>query len=370
MDPRRLCLTILVLALLAILVAPAAFTQPRTARGLASAVGIAVSPEQNLFELKQLALTDAEMAEAKPLDLIALNGKPPDRRVLAQPRGGPAADIPGAAAHPEAVAEEMWSLVSGDADMAAEPATSYYGYVPPYTAFAVNNNWYTWKFPPWKTMGKVFFTKRTDGERYYCTAAMGSTRVAWTAGHCVAAEGGVSTWHKDMQFYPATTFKGGKLRTPYGKWWIRRKVTPDDWFEDGNLAYDIAMFSLYDKYDLPLSYYIGYLGFSYNQVTIQHFNAFGYPNNRDSGQVLWTCQASTSDTDSSWGAPYPIGIGCIMGKGSSGGPRLRRYYPYESGDQNFVNGVNSYYYTERPQEVYSAYFGAAARTLYEWGIVQ
>jgi hypothetical protein len=107
----------------------------------------------------------------------------------------------------------------------------------------------------------------------------------------------------------------------------------------------------------------------WNQSATQLFHAFGYPTNYASAQYLVTCAAGTYRRDPLVG-PDPIGIGCDMGSGSSGGPWMVGYAPFKGGLTNYINGVVSYNYSTRPLEIYSPYFGAEAKALYDWGRAQ
>lgn len=362
--------SLLALTLATILSVPAAFSQPRQAKGSPDTIGIVVSPEQSQFALNRLALTDAELANATPMGPIALEGTPQQSGITRQVAPRSPVEIPGAGSHPDAALTRVWASLAEKSVTALAPSTDYYAYTPPFTAYRVNSYGKMWNHPPWKTMGKLYWTNGSSGGRFYCTAAVGQTRVAWTAGHCVA-DGGQERWHRDLVFYPAIRTLAGATWKPYGDWSVRRMATTRAWFEQGDLKYDIAMFSMYDQLGEAISYYTGYLGFSYDQSNEQHYNAFGYPTNLDSGALLWSCQGSTSSTDAAMdGSPNPVGMGCSMGKGSSGGPRLFRYASHATGATNYVNGVNSYFYTAKPQEVYSSYFGATANTLYTWGKAQ
>lgn len=144
------------------------------------------------------------------------------------------------------------------------------------------------------------------------------------------------------------------------------RVVLQEWASDANPAYDIAMVAVRDRNGAPIGSWVGWLGAMWGYSATQHFHAFGYPGNFASGRYLTLCAASTARRDSKPG-PDPIGIGCDMKQGSSGGPWLVRYVPYVGG--NYVNGVTSYGYDGR-DVTYSPYFGDGARELYNWGKTQ
>lgn len=62
-------------------------------------------------------------------------------------------------------------------------------------------------------------------------------------------------------------------------------------------------------------------------------------------------------------SPAANGMGCNMTGGSSGGPWIYAY-TYGSTNGNYVNGVNSYKYTNAPNSMYSPYFGDGAINIY------
>jgi hypothetical protein len=53
-----------------------------------------------------------------------------------------------------------------------------------------------------------------------------------------------------------------------------------------------------------------------------------------------------------------------MTGGSSGGPWILNFSG-QAGGTNYLNGNNSYRYTMHPQELFSPYFGDAAKLLYD-----
>lgn len=59
-------------------------------------------------------------------------------------------------------------------------------------------------------------------------------------------------------------------------------------------------------------------------------------------------------------SPDPIGIGCDMTGGCSGGPWI-----WQFGVGNYLNGDNSYRRSGKPQELYSPYFGKYAKSLWD-----
>ncbi len=120
-----------------------------------------------------------------------------------------------------------------------------------------------------------------------------------------------------------------------------------------------------DQGGVKLSAKVGYLGFSYNQSRVQHWNDFGYPQVRPwDGQYLVETQASYATADTSY-YPNTIGIGTTQTGGCSGGPWIRNFVPGGSGANNYADGVNSYAYTKpsQPYQIYSPYFDSSVKSM-------
>lgn len=231
-----------------------------------------------------------------------------------------------------------------------EPASSSYPF--PHTTYKVLSTIYS--VYPYRTIGKVFFTKVTGGN-YVCSGSSIGGRAVLTAGHCVAiGGGGTSKWHKNWAFVPA--YKDGSR--PYGTWVAQQLWTRSEWLYSGRYSRDVGFGVVYNNGGYKLSQRVGYLGFSYNRTAyMQHWDAFGYPSAYpwNGGQMVQT-EAEFARYDSSQGSPYTVGIGTSQRPGSSGGPWIVSFYPNQAGAVNYANGVFSYYYTSQPNGIYSPYF--------------
>lgn len=262
-----------------------------------------------------------------------------------------------------ALAKEMYTKEWDDAtDMLLEmdtPEVHGYGYVPPYTRYCVNCSTSMWTSFPWSTVGKLFFRIPGQGN-YSCSAAVAYNRAVWTAGHCVYTRG--RGWHTNVVFIPA--YRNG--RAPYGVFSASNLATTSGWFNYRRYSYDVGLIIARDRSRRSIGWWTGYLGAMFNARTDQHFHTLGYPSNISSGRYLIACASSTSRLDATE-SPRTVGIGCDMSHGSSGGPRMIKYTPLAAGANNYVNGVTSYYYRGRSLEVFSPYFGEAAKGLYYWG---
>ena len=82
------------------------------------------------------------------------------------------------------------------------------------------------------------------------------------------------------------------------------------------------------------------------------------------GKWQYICAASFAYRDSNFLPPQqPVGIGCDMTPGSSGGPWIVNFSG-ASGSTNLLNGNNSYRYG-LSEEMFSPYFGTAAKNLWD-----
>lgn len=294
--------------------------------------------------------TAAEFEEAEPCDIIEISEETLKEAQLA------------AEERPEAGAEGGSIETSGQPEVATEEgeevptATSGgYNYPAPFTRHEVLC---PYTYYPYRTLGKLFFEQ--GGRRYVCSAASIGNYAIWTAGHCVhAGNGQASGWSRRVVFVPA--YRDGKA--PYGQWpashlWVRTA-----WYKNGipnGLCEDMGGAVLYPQKGRKISQVVGWLGFAWNWNRFQSWVELGYPAaNPFNGQRMQQVCASYAYSDTRLRCnPKPVGTGSDLTGGSSGGPWVWRF-----GTGNYLNGNNSYRYNNRPQEMYSPYFGNAARSL-------
>jgi V8-like Glu-specific endopeptidase len=259
------------------------------------------------------------------------------------------------------------SGISGRDDAGVQPAAELgadaWSSAPPFVSYYINDATNTWKSYPWTTMGRLFFKIPTLPGTYACSGGVAYGRAVWTAAHCLYTHG--KGWSYNLYFVPA--YRNGSY--PYGSFTVKSRTALSGWVYDSNLAYDIGMVAVNDISRKKISQWVGYLGFMYNYPGTQLFHAFGYAGNYSSGRYLVTCASSTYVRDTLPG-PAPIGIGCDMGSGASGGPWLVTYAPFKGGSTNYVNSLNAYNYADRPLETFGPYFGDGAKQLYDWGVAQ
>ena len=314
--------------------------------------------------------TKERMLNAKELPLPALDEtRIGTQEQLADYEYGPFEVVPGGLPEANRLSQELLSgnfvdsqldaMYSGPATEALQSPLGYF-YPAPFTRYNVNQKYNMWKHYPWKTIGKLFFQKPNSSTTWVCSGAVAVGRAVWTAGHCVYTPG--QGWNRNMTFVPA--YRAGTR--PYGTWTVKSKAALNGWTNNGNFAYDIGMVSVFDKSGVTIGSRVGWLGAMFNAGPKQHFHGIGYPANINSARYSVLCAASTARRDAEPG-PDPLGIGCDMGAGISGGPWIVKYAPYTTGAANYVNGFFSYYYTDTPKEVFSPYFGNGAKNLYNWG---
>jgi V8-like Glu-specific endopeptidase len=321
--------------------------------------------------------TAERLAAAKPLPLPTPVTNPVRAFDTAVQPGGPGGSFPsvGPTLRPTAldVDQVLTAFATEYPDFVAEAvrevspqATDGYAYPAPFTRYPINANWQMHRYFPFTAIGKLFFQIPGEPGLWTCSGAVGNQRVVWTAGHCVYTAG--RGWHTNMIFIPA--YKNyGDIREPFGRFTVTAMTTLAGWRNDENNAYDIAIVRVADKDGRRLFEYTGHLGFQYNQATDRHFHAFGYPGNIVEGRFIFVCVGSTAMLDPLNG-PDPIGIGCDMKHGSSGGPWLVNYRPYGSGNNNQINSVVSYGYNNQPLQFFGPYFGDGAKSLFDWGLAQ
>lgn len=243
----------------------------------------------------------------------------------------------------------------------ADVVNRSYAYPPPFTRYKAGNG-KMWRHFPWKTVGRLFYTIPGQGD-YSCSASVAVGRAVWTAGHCVHTQG--IGWHTNMVFVPA--YKNGAA--PYGVFTVSDMAVLNAWANSSNLAYDLGMVSVFDNGGMAISQWVGNLGAVWGVAARQHWHANGYPHNLGNMRYLIVCEGSLSSRANANG-PNPVGMGCDMGGGSSGGPWWISHNPYTGGPFNLVNSVMSFGFQGQPKESFGPYFGSGAKGLYEWGTFQ
>lgn len=195
-------------------------------------------------------------------------------------------------------------------------------------------NFYTqsWQDPPFNKIGKLYFTT-PNGNSSYCTANVvtGNSHIV-TAAHCIYTRG--QGFNGNFVFVPAERFGAA----PYGIFGWNAAVVPVNWVNVGGRRWDVGLIRLSNNaINRPVTFYVGWLGLSWNYSYIQHLHSHGYASNL-STQYTNICSAQ-SFSSSTEGTDVLV-KGCDMTYGSSGGGWLRNYMP-NSHSGNSVFGVVS-----------------------------
>lgn len=221
-------------------------------------------------------------------------------------------DAPGDA---EWVENEARAVASKAAEVAAKPVAarisqSVTNAPPPVTNFSITN-------------GKLFIGGYESGS--WCSASAintSSKRVLITAGHCVH-DGQGGTWLQNLVFVPGYNAFNAD-HDPVGRfqaYWLR---TFNEWINNSNLNRDVGFVTTYSGGDWNTTVVntIGGHGLVYNGGTEFDTSIFGYPSNRDGGNVMWACWGTATDNSI---LDNRSKITCNFGGGSSGGPWTWNY---------------------------------------------
>jgi len=270
--------------------------------------------------------------------------------------------------------------------------------------YSVNGKLFFTKAYAAKPSGSYTYISPYYYKNYVCSATSivsPSNNGVWTAGHCLASSGafdgsGVPLPHAfftKFLFVPA--FNGSAkhpYRTAFGGRWSANQVvvstswicpqqvlpagttppptgppvgpvdpgvqvtcpagtgtTPDFTQDYGGLTVQVA--GPENLRCLSLAACVGTDGFAFNQPTSEQFSDFGYPAGPPfTGYAMYECVAATAIIDANLGTgrapvpgagPNPLGIGCQMTGGSSGGAWDIGWTPTSSG---YLNSDNSYGY--------------------------
>ncbi len=196
---------------------------------------------------------------------------------------------------------------------------------------------------PNTTNGKVF-GRITKVGSYSCSAAVVHARnrsVIFTAGHCVK-EPGRGGWAKDLTFVPSYD-RGAE---PFGQWTWDVIYTKKAWAKRGNTNFDYSAVVLRRSDGRLAEDTVGSLGFAFNVPKGQTYRPVGYPFNKFDSEVMWECTSGYGGPDPFYRkpGPPPVGIGCDMLGGASGGGW--------SIAGNRLASVTSFGYDKRPNELY------------------
>jgi V8-like Glu-specific endopeptidase len=206
---------------------------------------------------------------------------------------------------------------------------------------------------PNRVHGKVFFPRPGAGN-FVCSgtaveAANLSTVI--TAGHCVHYLG---VWSTNFAFVPG--YRNGNR--PFGTWAATAEAAPSAWVSSESFEYDVgAAVVAENTLGQSLQEVVGARDILFNQPVSGAVRSYGYPAQSPfDGAKLRYCDSALGYRDPLSGAPQPMGIGCDMNGGSSGGGWV---------SNGAVISVNSYTRSSTPEVMYGPYFGSTAEALYD-----
>jgi V8-like Glu-specific endopeptidase len=242
----------------------------------------------------------------------------------------------------------------------------------PYKPGDVDISRYT-KYPE-RTVGKLFFD---NGKKLgYCSAVVlvsQNNNFVLTAGHCVFDKG---KFLNNMIFIPAYNGNAKNFQ-PYGRWVACGLDTTKAWYNTADKSRDIGVVRVCNNERIPvLARTVGALGYTTKIPRQQSWHVLGYPSvpsndgTKFDGTKMTFCDAAYADDRQTYLPPFPVGIGCNMTTGSSGGPWIINYKTDTFGNVNLVNGINSFKAGEKPNSMYSPYFDDTFLNLYSFGVLQ
>jgi hypothetical protein len=220
---------------------------------------------------------------------------------------------------------------------------------------------------PYSTIGKLYYTQ--NGTPYVCsgnsvaTGTAGNYNLVLTAAHCLhdgnGTEAGKST---NIAYVPA---KLGASE-PFGQYSASAIWVKTSWYSTGNEREDFGFIVTNPNGCGDLADCAGAQGLAWNQKEFQDFWAIGYPAvSPFPGDRQVLCTASTAKLDTAipgTGAP-PLGMGCGMTGGSSGGGWA---ISFKTANMGYLNSVVAYKYTtpNQPNAIYGPYFASSFESLW------
>jgi V8-like Glu-specific endopeptidase len=301
--------------------------------------------------------TEEELLAAQPYPLERMPGEPAVSLEFAMPDGDPVL-IPGSP--PKGA--KLGAAANEDSLIFSRTASIGITDPPPYIRY---ENFDSYMEYPYSTVGVLIFEQ--GGSIYQCSAASIGNNAIWTAGHCIHGGGEGKVMSTELWFAPAyREDNNNNPIAPFGWWRAFAVLTHQEWEMNADLRYDIggAVLELNNE-GKKISEVVKSLGFAANLDNNRHWFNIGYPADSPfDGRTQQICAAPFAFNDTNMNKPYPVGIGCDMTAGSSGGPWIINFSG-EVGAANYLNGNNSYRYSEGPEEMFSPYFGDAAQNLYD-----
>ena len=200
-----------------------------------------------------------------------------------------------------------------------------------------------------RTNGKILGVDPKEGS-YTCSGTAINTpskSMVLTAGHCVVLEGVAAS---RVSFVPA--YDHGVR--PFGTFSASAVYVMPQWRHGENPDFDVAALKVTPNRLGDLTDVVGARGFATSRSRSADFQIYGYPAAALKGEEMRSCRAHGLGSDPltfEFTGPPTIPGACDMAAGSSGGGWL-----FEG---TYIDGVTSYGYANRPDLLYSPYFGPA-----------
>lgn len=207
---------------------------------------------------------------------------------------------------------------------------------------------------PLSAHGKLFGRLAGFGA-FECSATVLDTpsrSVVITAGHCVY-EPRTRAAATKLAFVPAYTDRA----RPFGRWSASASRTTQEWIKRGNFDYDYATLTMRPLNGVAIEDAVGGRPLLTESPRETVYNSFGYPVNHGRAQLEWTCRGPYAGDDPHPvpGGPPPIGMGCDMKEGASGGGWIN--------DLGELVSVTSFGYPSRPGFLYGPFLTSRAAAL-------
>ncbi len=217
---------------------------------------------------------------------------------------------------------------------------------------------------PYKSMGYIFAHDPELGEDYRCSGTVVESEhrsLVVTAGHCLYGNG---TFAEEIVFVPAAH----RDQEPFGVWEYEAIQFGFGWALYGDKGHDAAGLLITPK-EKTIGEVVGELPIAFNQPVDQTYQIYGYPVGANASlasaeKQLYVCDTRYAGSDDSYTPATPprdgeepvapIGAGCDMRHGASGGAWLN--------EDGAVVSVLSYGDPDRPI-VYGPYLGDILRAL-------
>jgi len=200
-----------------------------------------------------------------------------------------------------------------------------------------------------RTNGKILGVDPKEGN-FSCSGTAINTpskSIVLTAGHCVVLNGITAS---RIAFVPAYEHED----RPFGTFNVSSVYVMPQWRHGENPDFDVAALGVAPNHLGDLTDVVGARGFATSRSRSADFQIYGYPAAALKGEEMRSCRAHGLGSDPltfSFVGPPTIPGDCDMAAGSSGGGWLL--------EGTYVDGVTSYGYANRPDLLYSPYFGSA-----------